>query len=106
MERMTAAQVRALTEKKVPDLLEKEIRAQVKEYLTMMGWFVFYILQGTGSYKGIPDLIAVKDGRVVFIELKTRKGKQSAHQVKFQADVEAHGGEYRIVRSLDDAMAL
>ena len=65
-------------------------------------YFCFYVLQGLGAYKGIPDLIAVKNGRVLFIELKTPRGRQSEYQRKFQADLEAHGGEYVLCRGVDD----
>ena len=81
---------------------ETDIRHQVQYYLRLKGWFVFYILQGLGAYRGIPDLIAVKSGRVLFIELKTARGRQSDHQKKFQADLEAAGGEYILCRGIDD----
>ncbi len=81
---------------------EKEIRGQVKDYLRWKGWFVFHVLQGLGSYPGISDLIAIKNGRVVFIELKTARGRQGEKQKEFQADIEAAGGEYLIVRNIED----
>ena len=81
---------------------ETDIRRQIQDYLRIRGWFVFYILQGLGAYKGIPDLIAVKSGRVLFIELKTARGRQSDHQKKFQADLEAAGGEYILCRGAED----
>ena len=83
-------------------LRESEIRRQIQDYLRLRGWFCFYILQGLGSYRGAPDLIAVKNGRVIFIELKTSRGRQSEHQKKFQADLEAHGGEYILCRGAED----
>ena len=86
-----------------PKITETDIRRQVRDYLRIRGWFVFHILQGgVGVYRGITDLIAVKDGRVIFLELKTRTGRQSEHQKKFQADLEAHGGEYVLCRGVDE----
>lgn len=86
-------------------ITETDIRRQVRDYLRIRGWFVFHILQGgVGVYRGITDLIAVKDGRVIFLELKTRTGRQSEHQKKFQADIETHGGEYVLSRGVDDLM--
>lgn len=85
-------------------ITEADIRRQVRDYLRVKGWFVFHVLQGLGCYLGVTDLIAVKDGRVLFIELKTARGRQSQHQVKFQADIEAHGGEYVLSRGVDDLM--
>ena len=72
----------------------------------MRGWLVIRMQAGIGAHKGIADLYCLRAGRDVWLECKTTKGKQSGHQVKFQADVEAHGGEYCVVRSLEDAMDL
>ena len=87
-----------------PKITETDIRRQVTDYLQLRQYFCFYVLQGLGAYKGIPDLIAVRDGRVLFIELKTARGRQSVHQVKFQADLEAAGGEYILCRGADDLL--
>ena len=81
---------------------ESDIRRQVRDYLRVKGWFVFHVLQGLGCYLGVTDLIAVKDGRVLFIELKTARGRQSQHQKKFQSDLEAAGGEYVLCRGVED----
>lgn len=68
------------------------------------GWFVPWILQqGIGVYKGIADRFAIKGGRTVWLEFKRpRGGKQSEDQIAFERDVKAHGGEYRVVRGLED----
>ena len=81
---------------------ESEIRAQVRDYLRWKGWLVYYQLQGLGCYPGLSDLVAIKNGRTVHVELKTRTGKQGEKQVEFQADLEAAGGEYRVVRGIED----
>lgn len=44
--------------------------------------------------------------RTFFIEVKTSKGKQSPSQKEFQKQVEALGGEYWIVRSLEDIIKI
>ena len=86
-----------------PKVTETDIRRQVRDYLRIKGWFCFHVLQGgVGVYRGITDLIAAKDGRVLFIELKTARGRQSQHQKKFQTDLEAAGGEYVLVRGIGD----
>lgn len=81
---------------------ESEIRATIKEYLQLKGWFVFYHLQGLGSYPGLPDLQAVKNGRTLYIEIKRSSGRQSENQKKFQRDLEAAGGKYIIARGIED----
>lgn len=87
-------------------LSESDIKEQIKGYLRIKGWFSFPIFQGLGSYKGISDRIAVKGGRVLFIEVKTDKGNQSNDQIDFQADIEGSGGEYYVVRSLEDLIKI
>ena len=84
------------------NLREADIRAQIKDYLEWQGWFVFYHLQGLGSYPGLPDLQAVKNGRTLYIEVKSSTGRQSAHQKRFQHAVENAGGIYILARSVDD----
>lgn len=55
-----------------------------------------------GVVKGISDLILILPGRVVFIELKTDTGTQSADQKLFEMKVKARGFEYLIMRSLEE----
>jgi len=83
-------------------LTETGIKYQIREYLSWTGWFAFPILQSLGSYRGICDIIAIKKGKVFFIEVKTKKGKQSEYQKDFQKKIESHGGNYILVHSLDE----
>lgn len=81
---------------------ENAIQSAVRDYLRFRGWFVIRNQQSLGSHRGLADLTAVKDGRVVWIEVKTRRGKLSEHQERFRDDVLQHGGEYIVVRSIED----
>ena len=85
-----------------PKLTETDIKRQIKDYLTIKGWFHFHVLQGMGAYKGIPDRIAMKDHRILFLEVKRPNGKQSEYQREFQENVEKHGFEYVVAKSVDD----
>ena len=87
-------------------LTENDVKHQVKDYLYLKGYFHFPILQGLGARKGIPDIIAIKNNRVLFLEIKSPKGKQSEWQKQFQELIEGNGGEYYIVRSLDDLIKI
>ena len=84
---------------------ETLIRNGIKEYLQYSGFFVWIEYQSQFSYKGVSDLIATKDGKTLFIEVKTETGKQSDDQIKFQKDIEDHGGTYLLVRSIDEVDA-
>lgn len=84
-------------------ITEKDVRRVCKDYLEVKGWFVFYLLQGLGCYPGATDMISIKDGRVLFIEIKRPgRGRQSDRQKQFQRDIEEHGGEYILTNDLDD----
>ena len=47
---------------------ESEVCRQIQDYLKWQGWFVFYLLQGLGSYPGLSDLVAVKGGWVAVLD--------------------------------------
>ncbi|MCK4328307.1 hypothetical protein KAX02_00535 [candidate division WOR-3 bacterium] len=85
---------------------ENDIKRQVKDYLSLKGYFHFYIMQGLGAYKGIPDIVAIKNNRVLFLEIKRPGGKQSGYQKQFQTDIEGQGGGYHIVKSLEDLIKI
>ena len=84
-------------------ITEKDIKNQVKDYLSLKGYFHFPIVQGFGAYKGISDRIAIKDGRVLFIECKRPVGGiHRKPQKEFKADIERAGGEYILAECLED----
>ena len=62
------------------------------------------ILVGMGVHPGFADLIILCGGRVLFLELKSLKGRLSPAQEAFRDAVTAHGFGWALVRSLDDAL--
>ncbi len=54
------------------------------------------------SMNGVPDIILVKDGKFVGIEVKRKGGKQSDSQIRFQKQLELNGGKYILAESIDD----
>jgi hypothetical protein len=94
--------------KTLRDLItEKDIQRVCRDYLLVKGWFVFHLLQGLGCYPGLTDMVAIKDGRVLFIEYKRPgRSKQSGKQEIFQADIERAGGEYYLIRSLEEVIKI
>lgn len=81
---------------------ETIVKKQVRGYLRIRGWFVFHVLQGLGAYPGISDFIAMKNGRVIFVECKAPKGTQSDQQKQFQRCCEVCGVTYILARSVED----
>ena len=62
------------------------------------------ILVGMGVHPGFADLIVLCDGRVLFLELKSLKGRLSPDQEVFRDAVLAQGFGWALVRSVDDAL--
>jgi len=88
----------------IPEL-ESTIKDKCRKWLDKNGWFSFNVhQQGLYCFKGISDRIAVKNGRVVFIEFKRmmKKSVQSEDQIKFEDKISSHGGEYIVVRSVEE----
>ena len=62
------------------------------------------VLVGMGVQPGFADLIVLCGGRVLFLELKSLKGRLSPAQEEFRDAVLAQGFGWALVRSLDDAL--
>ena len=62
------------------------------------------ILVGMGVHPGFADLMVICDGCVLFLELKSLKGRLSPSQEAFRDAVTAQGFGWALVRSLDDAL--
>ena len=62
------------------------------------------ILVGMGVHSGFADLIVLCAGRVLFLELKSLKGRLSPAQEAFRDAVLAQGFGWALVRTLDDAL--
>ena len=83
---------------------ETAIRKATRDYLRLKGYFVITIQQGLGAHRGISDLIVTRSGKTSFVEIKTATGRLSDWQEKFESEIESHGGEYVVIRSLDEAI--
>lgn len=59
-----------------------------------------------GMMPGVSDLIVVLPGKVLFIEFKSKIGRQSVEQKAFMEKVEALGFNYHLIRNLDDFMEI
>ena len=94
--------------------IQNEIRAAVSDYcvifrmnvgegLTKDGRFF-----STGVPRGFSDLFGVRksDGRAVFIEVKTPKGRPTKQQINFINRMRAAGAVAGICRSAEEAVRL
>jgi len=62
------------------------------------------ILVGMGVYPGFADLIVLSEGRVLFLEVKSAKGRLRNTQETFRDAVLSQGFGWALVRSVDDAL--
>lgn len=86
----------------LPKVLENDIRAAIKEFLELHGWFVWINWQGPFSFKGVTDLTAIRGGEVWWIEVK-RPGEQlRPDQARFKELIEEYGGNWLLAESVDD----
>jgi hypothetical protein len=51
---------------------------------------------------GVSDFLAVIDGKIVCLEIKSPSGVQSESQKEFEKQIKAAGGKYFVVRSISD----
>lgn len=63
------------------------------------------ILVGMGVHPGFADLLVISEGRVLFLEVKSAKGRLRPEQDAFRETVLAQGFGWALVRSVDDALA-
>lgn len=60
----------------------------------------FYYKTNVHAKKGIPDIIVIKDGFFIGLEIKD-KARQSPEQKEFEKMIKANGGEYHIIHNID-----
>lgn len=99
---------------------EKIIQAQILNYLTMNGLYiwrnnstavfdaskkVFRKARSKHSINGSSDILGIlPDGRFLAIEVKSATGRASPDQIKFINAINSNGGLAFIARSIDDVI--
>lgn len=63
------------------------------------------ILVGMGVHPGFTDLVVLSQGKVMFLEVKSRTGRLRPAQEEFRDAVTQQGFGWALVRSVDDALA-
>jgi Holliday junction resolvase len=87
-------------------MLEKVIQQQILTGLRSAGWKAWKNQQGRFGTNGIPDLTAMKDGTVVYLEVKRPGEKATKLQAITIRDIQAHGVPAGIVSSLEETWEL
>lgn len=86
-------------------MLEKEIERRLGSEVRKRGG-LYYKFVSPGN-PGVPDRIIITPwGRVVFVELKTDKGRLSARQIWQRERLQRCGAEVRVVKGWGAAQTL
>lgn len=87
---------------------ENRVKRQIKDWLKKEGIFHWSNAAGPYSIHGIPDIMAVRDGVLLGIEVKAPGKLKNAtpHQIKFIAQLEASGCLGRIVDDLSQVQEM
>lgn len=97
-------------------MTERTIQNAIINLLRLNGWFAYsQDTKGTWDAKkrcfranpsritGVSDILAIKKGRVVWIEVKNLKGSQTPNQKEFERRIKEQDGEYIVLKSIDEA---
>ncbi len=108
----------AVPESPSPDLSEAAIKAQIITYLKYNKVFCWvqsnaaiwdvtkhtFRRHNSNMKRGVADILGIYNGRMLAIEVKSKTGRLSQHQVEFLEDVNRHGGIAFVARSIDDVI--
>ena len=89
-------------------MLERDIVAAVKRYLSTLGEDVFFWKEHGGLYgtSGIPDIIICYKGRFIGMECKLPGGRLTELQKQAIAKINRAGGIARRVESVADVQSI
>ena len=73
------------------DCSEKEFQSAVIALAKQSGWIVHHHFDSRRSEPGWPDLVLIRDGRLLIRELKTEIGEESPEQIAWLAAIRSCG---------------
>jgi Holliday junction resolvase len=79
---------------------ESQLQTQIKNRLTKHGWLVVKII--SSSMNGIPDLMCIRKGVVMFLEVKTDLGVVAPLQEYVMKVLNSNQIHSRVVMSVED----
>lgn len=79
---------------------ESELQTKIKARMEKHGWLVVKLI--STNWNGIPDLLCMRKGKAIFLEVKTEQGVVAPlqeHRIKTLNSIGMHS---RVVRCLED----
>ena len=94
------------------NMAEKKLEKKIILSLKMLGYYVYKTASSGSCYDynlqfneaGIVDLIVIGKGKVIFLEVKTKTGRQSISQKVFEEICKKNKVKCALVRSIKDAV--
>lgn len=81
-----------------PAVREKDWQQVIIDAARLLGWSVFHPYDSRRSAPGFPDLTMVKGDRLVFVEVKTERGKETPAQESWSTMLALAGAEVYLWR--------
>ena len=78
-------------------MTEAELQNAVIDLCKLLNWSYYHTYNSRRSVPGFPDMCLVKD-RIIFVELKSEKGRLSPAQRQWRDDIQGAGGEWYLIR--------
>jgi hypothetical protein len=85
-------------------MLESKIESTSKKEAKKLGWWGIKLIPSL--IKGLPDVMYIGHGKVVFIEYKTEKGKVTPKQLSIHNKFLTHGLKVHIARSVEQTIEI
>lgn len=80
---------------------EAQLQSSVMQLLDLCGWLAYHTHDSRRSAPGFPDIVAVRAGVVMFVELKTDVGELSVDQRRWVSELEKAGSRVYVWRTSD-----
>jgi hypothetical protein len=97
------------SKEKLPEPTEASLQEQIVLLLRLKGYLVHIVHKNVANkdwVKGIPDLHVLGNGRTLYIECKSKKGKLSPSQEEGILFLRSHGMEVRVVDDISQIQDL
>ena len=89
---------------KLPEQSEADLTKAIRALLRSQGIWHYKAWGGPMAEPGIPDIIGIWKNQLMAIEVKTKTGKLSEHQVRKIDEINRAGGLAFVARDLDDVI--
>ena len=104
VEEVTVVRAEEYAQMMAAGMKERDLQALVVRLARSLGWLAYHTFDSRRSEPGFPDLVLVREDRVLFRELKTEKGRATPAQTTWIAALTAAGmdaGLWRPVQWFD-----